>query len=139
MSVYALRDPRTGACRYVGHTRNPKTRLQSHLTGSHSPAIRAWVAELRLAGCSPEMEILGPGTEAEWMERLKPDMNVEPGDDFAQEDVAGNRLDVRVTSDEKDLYDRAAKAEGMTLSVWVRWVCRAAAKRVVPEKKGRRA
>lgn len=60
--IYALRDPRDEAVRYVGRTKNPKRRLGSHLykkyDGSFVHDRREWIQELRSAGLRPVMEIV---------------------------------------------------------------------------------
>ena len=45
------------------------------------------------------------------------------------DDVAGERIDLRVTSAERALYDQSAKDKGMSLSEWIRWHLNRAAKR----------
>ena len=37
------------------------------------------------------------------------------------DEVAGERIDLRVTTAEREKYDRSAKDKGMTLSEWIRW------------------
>lgn len=60
--IYVLRDPRDGAVRYVGRTKNPKKRLEHHLykksDGSFVHARREWIQEVRSAGLRPVMEIV---------------------------------------------------------------------------------
>ena len=61
--VYGLRDPRDGSIRYVGRTRYPKQRLNSHCGASEyfikrRSAKSKWVRRLRRRGLKPEMVIL---------------------------------------------------------------------------------
>jgi hypothetical protein len=80
MSVYALHDPRTGVCRYVGRSRRGiAKRVNEHMRRSHSKPIRAWVAELSAIGLSPIVKELTDATEYEWIGRLSPDLNVHRG------------------------------------------------------------
>jgi len=45
------------------------------------------------------------------------------------DEVAGERIDLRVTSAEREMYDQSAKDKGMTLSEWIRWHLNRAGKR----------
>jgi hypothetical protein len=65
MTVYALRDPRTGAARYVGCTCALTRRLQEHIwraahdvPGSMPAGLRAWLTELAHEGSKPDVERL---------------------------------------------------------------------------------
>lgn len=79
--VYALIDPRTNDVRYVGKSNDPNKRLMAHMSPSaHSPAIRRWSDDLRSVGLRARLRILGEGTEAEWIIRLQPDLNANPGE-----------------------------------------------------------
>lgn len=107
MSVYALHDPRTGKCRYVGRSASPSNRLNTHCSRAHSTALRDWVTDLRAAGLKPEMRLLDGGTEREWIIRLSPDLNVMSGaDDDGGDAVA---LSIRFP---RAIYDRAHAAAG---------------------------
>lgn len=55
--IYALRDPRTNAVRYVGQTIDPKVRYRHHLGGG-TKSTRAWIVELRRAKLVPALEIV---------------------------------------------------------------------------------
>lgn len=57
-TIYALRDPRTRAVRYVGITCNPKQRLYAHLRARYSAGIAAWQDELALLGQKPVLTTL---------------------------------------------------------------------------------
>ncbi len=37
------------------------------------------------------------------------------------DELASERIDLRVTPAERDKYDQSAKDKGMTLSEWIRW------------------
>jgi hypothetical protein len=138
MSVYALRDPRTGACRYVGHSRAPMARIRRHLRFSHSGRVRAWNQELRTLGLVPSFELLGPGTEAEWMERLHPDLNINPGEEFVREDKRYTEIKMRArTLRQKTAFENAAKRHQPELSL-NQWLLAAALEKLEREKGGKR-
>ena len=82
MSIYALKDPRDGRCRYVGVSRRPHERLGAHIAGdATTKRLRRWMTELRSIGAEPTMAFLRGGTEAQWIEQLRPDLNVRRGSD----------------------------------------------------------
>lgn len=70
-TIYALRDPRDGAIRYIGKSVNPKNRLSCHCweaTAFDTPKAR-WLLALREAGLEPAfdvLEIVPPG--GDWIE-----------------------------------------------------------------------
>jgi uncharacterized protein (DUF1778 family) len=45
------------------------------------------------------------------------------------DEVASERIDLRVTSKEREAYDQSAKDKGMTLSEWIKWHLNRASKR----------
>lgn len=45
------------------------------------------------------------------------------------------RIDFRLPSPEKDLFTRAAEADGLTLSTWIRRVAKAAARKLLGDEK----
>lgn len=45
------------------------------------------------------------------------------------------QINIRVKAEELARYHEAAKAEGMSMAVWLRWVANRAAKRVVQSEK----
>lgn len=55
--VYALSDPRTGAVRYIGKTKNASNRFKSHLRARNTsqPQICEWISSL---GTAPDIHIL---------------------------------------------------------------------------------
>ena len=53
--VYALCEPATGEIRYIGKSRNPWTRLDSHRSHNAAQRIRKWVSSLT---SSPKLRIL---------------------------------------------------------------------------------
>lgn len=58
-SIYALRDPRSGAIRYVGQTRCPlNKRLSEHIHCPTNRRAREWMRELRDQGLRPEIVLL---------------------------------------------------------------------------------
>src|SRR5690348_11163357 len=68
--IYALNDPLTGKCRYVGKTTDPRARLFNHCC----PAIfnvgqshkDRWIKKLAGLGLKPVLEILDEVPSAEW-------------------------------------------------------------------------
>ena len=45
------------------------------------------------------------------------------------DEVASERIDLRVTVAEREMYDQSAKDKGMTLSEWIKWHLNRAGKR----------
>jgi hypothetical protein len=71
VSIYALKDPRTGEIRYVGKTSNPDKRLAKHVWEAQSGMRnhRAnWIKDLLMCNQSPEMEILDEVPEDFWQQ-----------------------------------------------------------------------
>lgn len=56
--VYTLNDPRTGEPKYVGATKNPRTRLYGHEHGATNDDVTEWINELEQASLSPEMTLV---------------------------------------------------------------------------------
>lgn len=93
MSIYALHDPRDGRCRYVGMSRRPEIRLRDHLKGIDSSVkFRKWLRQLRAANIKPLMKVLSGGTEAGWIRRLQPDLNIHPGNRDRRHPSARNAI-----------------------------------------------
>lgn len=135
--IYSLNDPRDGRVRYVGRAARPDRRFATHLARPHSPALRAWAAELRDLGLRPVLNILGDGIEAEWIERLRPDLNGRPG---ARKDEAAiialarsNPYTVRYNDEENAEVMEAAAAKALETGSWIRMVSVEAARK---QKKG---
>ena len=59
--VYTLNDPRTGEPKYVGATKNPSSRLNSHKSGATNQDVTDWIDELETEGHEPEMMIVSVG------------------------------------------------------------------------------
>ncbi len=75
IAIYKLLDPATNELRYVGQTKNPKSRMQGHMSGH-----LGWVHELKSAGKAPVMEFIewvsedqADEREAFWIRQLKLD------------------------------------------------------------------
>ena len=72
VTIYALKDPRSGEVRYVGKTINPTVRLQSHIyeakKGSASHKAY-WMRQLLKLGMKPEVTVLEMCEETAWQER----------------------------------------------------------------------
>jgi predicted GIY-YIG superfamily endonuclease len=62
--VYVLIDPRDGTPRYVGISKDPHARLAQHINEVENEK-RAWLAELKRMGLSPELEVLETVVERE--------------------------------------------------------------------------
>ena len=73
--IYALRDPCSGAIRYVGKTVcTPRRRLQGHLAKSRdqkngSGHCHRWIRQLLRKGLRPRIEVLEETDRASWQER----------------------------------------------------------------------
>ena len=60
-SIYLLSDPNTGAVRYVGCSKNPKSRLSQHIKESmqrQNTAKKAWIHNLMIHNTPPVMQIV---------------------------------------------------------------------------------
>lgn len=66
--IYALKDPITGAIRYIGRTTNPKKRFGDHLTAVKKEKNHRsnWIRSLCEKGLKPELELLAQVPESEW-------------------------------------------------------------------------
>jgi hypothetical protein len=91
--------------------------------------VRLWLAELSLSDLKPTLRVLSEdGTEADWIERLKPDLNVRDGDGpnpwmpAARPELRkGTVLPVvRVTEAQAAEIRRRATAARMTLAEYMR-------------------
>lgn len=57
--IYALNDPETGLCRYVGKANNPKLRFNGHMCARMKNVHKDnWIYSLKQKGLKPVMEIL---------------------------------------------------------------------------------
>lgn len=67
--IYALKDPRNGAVRYIGWTVNAKQRFRDHLKASrlvHGTWRDNWLKSLAAVGLKPTLEILEIGQGSGW-------------------------------------------------------------------------
>lgn len=65
--IYALNDPETGECRYVGKADDPQERFRSHLKQRNQRCPRTdWLAALKKRGLRPVLEILDEVPKSEW-------------------------------------------------------------------------
>jgi hypothetical protein len=82
MTVYALRDPRTGAARYVGCSSRVQERWREHIrraahgeTKAMPAGLRAWLTELSARGLDPTLECLEDtdtwDAESRWIRTLR--------------------------------------------------------------------
>jgi hypothetical protein len=56
--IYTLSDPRNDEVRYVGATRQPEQRLESHINQPHSDDLKSWVSSLESVHETPDMNII---------------------------------------------------------------------------------
>ena len=71
IAIYALLDPRTRACRYVGKSKHATVRGYQHLCASQlAPATHRnrWIKSLLSIGLKPEVVVLEETSSAEWQE-----------------------------------------------------------------------
>ena len=70
-NIYALIDPRTSECRYVGKADNMEARLRGHIRPCHLkenwPRIN-WIKKLLSLGLTPEMIHLETVPQSEWVD-----------------------------------------------------------------------
>lgn len=64
--IYALKDPRDGAVRYIGKTETPKGRMRAHLRSKQGSHKAHWILQLKALGVVPEMEILDEVPDSQW-------------------------------------------------------------------------
>lgn len=66
--IYALNDPRTGECRYVGKANNPRVRERKHTFSAKTPRTHrdCWIRGLALQGLRPVLEILDEVPVSQW-------------------------------------------------------------------------
>lgn len=96
ISIYGLKDPRSGLIRYIGKSLRPKARFQSHCyeTAVGNPHKARWIVQLRDEGLKPELIILETCNETNWSERERywikagrdlgwPLVNVQKGGSYA--------------------------------------------------------
>ena len=67
--VYTLNDPRTGEPKYVGATKDPSSRLNSHKSGATNKEVSKWINELEKDGFEPEMLVVSVGELSELSEK----------------------------------------------------------------------
>lgn len=68
--IYGLLDPRSGAVRYVGVTKNLRKRLYGHLRANTENGFkRAWISELAAINLKPEMIVIEGVSDKEWRDR----------------------------------------------------------------------
>lgn len=60
--IYCLRCPETGDIRYIGKTRNPKTRLAAHISKAKGMHLRhhcsEWIRSIIAIGLKPELDVI---------------------------------------------------------------------------------
>ena len=68
--IYSLKDPTSGAIRYVGKTVNLQKRYSKHLLAQGAnPEKNAWIEQLKTNGLKPQIEVLEKCGESVWAER----------------------------------------------------------------------
>lgn len=69
ISIYTLSDPRTGAIRYVGHTKNSlEKRLYWHKTSPINMGVSQWLYDLSQVGLAPVASVV---EIVDWEDRYK--------------------------------------------------------------------
>ena len=70
VTIYALRDPDTGAIRYIGKADNADARFKSHLRDAkrRSTLVYVWIRSLVKQGKSPRMDVLRIIDRSVWEE-----------------------------------------------------------------------
>ena len=67
--IYALRDPRDNAVRYIGKSNAPKARLLQHLEDATTNAQKAaWICSLAELGLTPQLSILEEVDLSDWQQ-----------------------------------------------------------------------
>lgn len=122
MICYSLSDPRTAVVRYVGRSINPDGRFKDHLGAPHSKRLAEWFADLSDNDLKPVMTILEGRTEREWIEGLRPDLNVAKGDseENPTRKDGRERYQFCLSEDRQDRWEKVAKANGQTLASFIR-------------------
>jgi len=69
VAIYALIDPRDGAVRYVGKSKNPEKRRNAHCHRQCSAGLKRWIDELNTFGLKPSFEVLELCGAKDWPER----------------------------------------------------------------------
>lgn len=66
--IYALKDPTTGAIRYIGKTKNPRGRFSSHISNirRENNHRARWIRSLLVRGFKPTLEIIDEVPVLEW-------------------------------------------------------------------------
>ncbi len=64
--IYALNDPRTGECRYIGKSDNPEKRLGRHLTAKLKTPVSCWIKSLLSLGLRPGLQVLEEVPTSQW-------------------------------------------------------------------------
>jgi hypothetical protein len=66
--IYALNDPRTGECRYVGKSDTPEKRFVLHLITAARMRTHKdkWVSSLKAGGLRPTLEVLDEVPHCQW-------------------------------------------------------------------------
>lgn len=68
--IYALKEPLSGAIRYVGKTNNLQKRYTKHLLAQGAnPEKNAWIEQLKANGLKPQIEVLEECAESVWPDR----------------------------------------------------------------------
>jgi hypothetical protein len=136
ITIYALKDPRDNAVRYVGRTEDLPRRYKGHLSigGGYHPAGKAkhaWVAELRALGQQPIVEVLeecadkiADAREAWWITKHKGPLllnrNVFRQSRRPLASPRRGKVAVALTDSESTLVWRLAALDGETVEIWIR-------------------
>lgn len=66
--IYVLKEPDTGAIRYVGKSCDPKRRFRMHLTVTAPCHKTNWITSLRLRGLQPVLEVIDEVPSRYWQQ-----------------------------------------------------------------------
>lgn len=78
--------------------------------------MKNWVAELRAAGLEPELRVLNGRTEAEWIVRLEPDLNILGGTTTSPPPESNSQLSVYVSDETRKRLRIAAAHEDRSVT-----------------------
>ncbi len=116
MICYSLADPRSGAVRYVGRSQDPEARLRQNLSNPHSKRLAKWFDELANEGLTPALSRLEGDHEKAWIERLRPDLNVNEGDTELPPRASAHQFKIRIKTSLYEQFEARAKARGVSLA-----------------------
>lgn len=131
--VYTLDDPRTDDPKYVGATKDPESRLQTHKAGATNESVQEWINELEREGHDIQMSIVEvadiekiPEKEQKVIERLSEReelLNAKNSTPYSTGSCGDSRTtteQMRVHDSVKDTAESLADERGITMKEAVR-------------------